>query len=322
MTITKFIYLLTTFKNSVILGINNCPSEGGINNMDFLNNHKFFDKLEYNVCKKKECFTLTNTSLNFPTKKEQDFLTLFLHILNLTDPEFGNLDKHLEVLNHVVKNNNNYDNEKLLINKTKQYLNNNTSIPISMQYDVFKIACQYGYFKQISPIEYYDINNSTFKVSNVNDIKTINEYCQKNKIKKIAKYEINNFEDFIVASLSELFKNHRVIMKCENCGKYFLPLRNDAKYCSNPSPQDYTKTCKKIMPELNYNDSLIKDKNKLLHRKILKNLNKNVHREEFDYYKKKTNKYKDEFKLKKDQLNNNEITQEDFSNWLQEMNSK
>lgn len=290
--------------------------------MDFLNNHGFFDKLEYNVCKKKEYFTLTNTSLNYPTKKEQDFLTLFIHILNLTDSELNNLDNHLGILKHVVKNENNYNNEKLLINKTKLYLNSNTSIQSKTQYDVFKIACQYGYFKQISSIDYYDITSKSFKVSNIEDIKKINEYCINNKIKKISKYEINSFEDFIVASLSELFKSCRTIMKCENCGKYFLPLRNDAKYCNNPSPQDPSKTCKKIMPELNYNESLNNDDDKKLHRKISKNLNKNANREEFDYYKKKAKKFKLESLEMKRKLKSGDITKEEYSRWIQEIDSK
>lgn len=42
-------------------------------------------------------------------------------------------------------------------------------------------------------------------------------------------------------------KNNRIIKKCENCGRLFIPQkRNDAIFCMKQSPQNPNKTCKEI----------------------------------------------------------------------------
>lgn len=48
-----------------------------------------------------------------------------------------------------------------------------------------------------------------------------------------------------IAILQEIFYNNRIIKKCPNCNRYFVPLkRSDTIYCNEKSPQDPSKTCR------------------------------------------------------------------------------
>ena len=48
-----------------------------------------------------------------------------------------------------------------------------------------------------------------------------------------------------VCSLLEVARANRIIKKCSNCGKYFIPEnRSDTLYCDNYCPQDQSMTCK------------------------------------------------------------------------------
>lgn len=57
-------------------------------------------------------------------------------------------------------------------------------------------------------------------------------------------YECETVEDACIASLHFLITRSYNIRKCENCGKYFIPLRSDAIYCDRISPFDKRRTCK------------------------------------------------------------------------------
>lgn len=69
----------------------------------------------------------------------------------------------------------------------------------------------------------------------------------KNLPPKVYHYDSNGYKigTVLVASLLELARRGKVIRKCENCGRYFIPEnRSDTLYCDNPSPQDESRTCK------------------------------------------------------------------------------
>lgn len=58
------------------------------------------------------------------------------------------------------------------------------------------------------------------------------------------KYTIPEYrlEGIVLSSLLEIARCGKIVKKCKNCGRYFIPAnRSDALYCDNPSP---------IMPEL------------------------------------------------------------------------
>ncbi len=57
-------------------------------------------------------------------------------------------------------------------------------------------------------------------------------------------YKVNSVYEFMLIALQVLFSNKRIIKICEQCGKYFVPMkRADEKYCSLTS-SDNGKTCK------------------------------------------------------------------------------
>lgn len=58
-------------------------------------------------------------------------------------------------------------------------------------------------------------------------------------------YTGDTVEDACIASLHFLITHGYNICKCENCGKYFVPLRKDAIYCDRMSPFNKNRTCKK-----------------------------------------------------------------------------
>lgn len=51
--------------------------------------------------------------------------------------------------------------------------------------------------------------------------------------------------DLAMISFNEIASRGKIIRKCQNCGKYFIPTkRSDALYCDNPSPAAPEMTCK------------------------------------------------------------------------------
>lgn len=55
----------------------------------------------------------------------------------------------------------------------------------------------------------------------------------------------DRLQKIAMISFKELSDRGKVIRKCQNCGKYFIPTkRSDTLYCDNPSPADPELTCK------------------------------------------------------------------------------
>lgn len=60
-------------------------------------------------------------------------------------------------------------------------------------------------------------------------------------------YTIKSSMSLILFEAAHVLDNETVFIKCQNCGEYFVPTgRSDARYCSYPSPQDISKSCKDI----------------------------------------------------------------------------
>ena len=72
------------------------------------------------------------------------------------------------------------------------------------------------------------------------------------------KYEFPSFVDLFWFLFIEMVKDNRFIKRCENCSRYFVPERLDAKYCNNNSPQNEYKTCREF---INYYNFLSKSQN-------------------------------------------------------------
>ena len=57
-------------------------------------------------------------------------------------------------------------------------------------------------------------------------------------------YTCETVDDACIASLHFLITHNCNIRKCQNCGKYFIAERSDAKYCDRNSPFNTKTTCK------------------------------------------------------------------------------
>lgn len=138
-------------------------------------------------------------------------------------------------------------------------------------------------------------------------------------------YEISNMDDYMTASFLQLIENNYLILKCENCGKYFIAYnRTNTLYCDRPSPQNSSKNCKQYGKERRWLERT-KDENDWysLYRKIYQTFQKKAirnpeHKESnqaFDNFRIEANKWKQAVKEGKK-------TEDEFMYWLREFRNK
>ena len=81
--------------------------------------------------------------------------------------------------------------------------------------------------------------------------------------------ECRNLIEFINAAIIDILKNHYLIKKCKNCGKFFVAYnRSDTLYCDRKAPQDEKKTCKEYGAYKQYQDNLKNNASAKLYRNI------------------------------------------------------
>ena len=125
-------------------------------------------------------------------------------------------------------------------------------------------------------------------------------------------YEINDIYTFCIFSIVKLLQNGTNIKKCENCGKYFVPLsREDEVYCDNIFSNG--RTCKQVGYENKIkNDDILKEYRRVYKNKnAIKNRNKHSPKAEERW---QSWKIKAKNKLKECQKGH--ITLDEFKEWL------
>ena len=138
-------------------------------------------------------------------------------------------------------------------------------------------------------------------------------------------YEISNMDEYMTASFLQLIENNYLILKCENCGKYFIAYnRANTLYCDRPSPQDFSKNCKQYGKEKkwlerikNENDwySLYRKVYQTFQKKAIRNPEHKESKQAFDNFRTDANEWK---KAVKDGTK----TEAEFMKWLQEFRKK
>ncbi len=138
-------------------------------------------------------------------------------------------------------------------------------------------------------------------------------------------YECSTIEEYLTASFLELIKNNYNILKCKNCGKYFIAYkRTDTLYCDRISPQDVLKTCKKYAIEQTWLEK-IKDETDwhCLYRRVYQSLQMKARRNEgHKPSKQKFEDFKKEAKEWKKEIKKHHKTDEEFVRWLQSFRKK
>lgn len=138
-------------------------------------------------------------------------------------------------------------------------------------------------------------------------------------------YECSTIEEYMTASFLEIIKSKYLILKCKNCGKYFVPYnRADTLYCDRASPQDATKSCKKYGITLTWQEK-IKDEADwhCLYRRVYQSLQMKARRNEgHKPSEQKFEEFKKEAKNWKKEIKEHTKTDKDFVRWLQNYRQK
>lgn len=143
-----------------------------------------------------------------------------------------------------------------------------------------------------------------------------NTVKKKNTITSV--YSCDSIEDVCMASLYHLLKLGLVIKKCNNCGKYFIPLRrSDAIYCDRISPYNPSKTCKDDGSQRTFEEKLKMDDAEKLRRSVYQVMQMRVRRNpDVEIYKENFEQWKSDVAKWKTGIKKGTKTSEDFIKWL------
>lgn len=121
-------------------------------------------------------------------------------------------------------------------------------------------------------------------------------------------YVCYDIDDYFVTVMLQVFEKGYIIPKCENCGKYFVPIKNSsAKYCNKKSPQNPNKTCKEFAsPKPKGLNSLHRKIYQKKFNRATRNPSQNA---EFETWKEMAKEIKAKY-------NKGEIKDNEYYNWL------
>lgn len=128
-------------------------------------------------------------------------------------------------------------------------------------------------------------------------------------------YEIDNFYSLLFLELYFILQEKIYLKKCKNCGKYFLTANSAVIYCNNKFEDD--KTCREIGANKVFVKNLEKDDAYNLYRKIYKK-KQALAKSKGEFYEVEYNLFKKQGKDKKNAYKLEEITKEEFIEWLNE----
>lgn len=133
-------------------------------------------------------------------------------------------------------------------------------------------------------------------------------------------YQCSNINDYMTASFLELIENNYFILKCKNCGKYFIAYNKiNTLYCDRISPQNPAKNCKQYGKEIKWLERTKDEKDWYsLYRKIYQVFQKKAIR---NPEHKESQKLFDDFRTEsikwKKAVKEGTKTEEEFIKWLQ-----
>lgn len=138
-------------------------------------------------------------------------------------------------------------------------------------------------------------------------------------------YQCLTIDDYMTTCFLKLIENNYLILKCENCGKYFIAYnRANTLYCDRSSPQDSSKNCKQYGKERKWlertkdeNDwySLYRKVYQTFQKKAIRNPGHKESKQAFDNFRIEANSWKKAVK-------EGTKTEAEFMYWLQEFRKK
>ena len=134
-------------------------------------------------------------------------------------------------------------------------------------------------------------------------------------------YQCLNINDYMTASFLQLIESNYLMLKCKNCGKYFIVFNSANKlYCSRKSPQDSSKTCRQYGREKTWLERT-KDENDWysIYRKIYQALQVKVKRNPNNVqFKQNYDNFRADAKEWKKAVKEGTKTEAEFMKWLQD----
>ena len=137
-------------------------------------------------------------------------------------------------------------------------------------------------------------------------------------------FTIKSSLSLILFETAHVLDNQTQIVKCKNCGHYFVPTgRSDSIYCTYPSPQDSEKTCKEIGAQVRRSNKEKTDITTKEYRKVYMRYKMLIRRHpEEAKYEEQFNRLKSEVKEWRNKLENGETTTEEFLGWLKQFSKE
>ena len=188
-------------------------------------------------------------------------------------------------------------------------------------FDSMTLLQKYIYYLDRSKNEEVILPRQTINLK----LKRNNNDITKNSPSLFFSYQCLNINDYMIITFLQLIENNYLILKCKNCGKYFIPYkRTDTYYCDRQSPQDNTKTCKQYGADKAW-WIRTKDENDWynLYRKIYQSFQVKAKRNPDDpQHKKNYDNFRKEANTWKQAVKEGTKTEADFMKWLQNFRKK
>lgn len=216
-------------------------------------------------------------------------------------------------------------------------------------YNKFKELTEFCYFnskiKETTPLQNYIYYLNNFKIKKIvlkqvissfglNPVKKSEKLLENDDVSLMVQknypffyysYECSTIDEYMTASFLKLIENNYLILKCENCGKYFIAYnRANTLYCDRTSPQNSSKSCKQYGKEQKWlgktkdeNDwySLYRKTYQSFQKKAIRNPEHKESKQNFDNFRMEGAKWKKNLKK-------GIITEEEMISWLKNIKNK
>ena len=180
------------------------------------------------------------------------------------------------------------------------------------------LFCNENKIEQYPILKYNKFNthiklNKDLPRTNKNNLISILKDKDNNRYGITEIYEIENFYNLLFLELYFILQQKTYLKKCKNCGKHFLTTNSAVIYCNNVFEND--KTCREIGASKVFSKNLETDEAYNLYRKVYKKKQATAKSKggnfEIEY-----NLFKNQGKDKKNAYKLNEISKEEFIEWL------
>lgn len=159
-------------------------------------------------------------------------------------------------------------------------------------------------------------NFASYPISDEEDAQEIAKHVNQDKLTSYC-FSCNSVIQSFIIELLELAHTENVeIKRCKNCGKYFVPdNRSDEIYCSNI--YENGKTCKEVGHFRTQQRLMKEDDDLRIYRNVYQKLLLRTRRNPDNaQYEKEFQQFKEKNVELKEKINNGEITQEEYMEWL------